>query len=43
MIGTKHIDLVKANSEQEAINQVTYRFGPSSNFVQTGVYIAVRT
>ena len=43
MIGTKHIDLVKAKSEQEAVNQVMCKFGSSSNFVHNGVYTAVRT
>lgn len=43
LLGTKHIDLVKAASEEAAISIIEKNFGPASNYSTKYNYTAVRT
>lgn len=36
LVGNKHIDIVKAISEEDAINQVYMRFGSASKYTGLG-------
>ncbi len=42
ILGTKHIDLVKADSEKDAIKKVEKLFGPANTLSATHNYIAVK-
>ncbi len=42
LLGTKHIDLVKADSEAEAVKKVEQLFGPANTLSVTHNYTAVK-
>lgn len=42
LIDSKHIDLVKARNEDEAIKIVFYKFGPATQYVKNGRYKVIR-
>ena len=42
LIGSKHIDLIKASSSEEAIKLIEIKFGPSNIYSSIYEYRAVR-
>ena len=42
ILGTKHIDLIQANSEKEAIMKIEKMFGPAKRYSRNHKYQAVK-